>query len=97
MNLTCSIEVSFFHIGKTNSDTAEVTCGVHEGSILEPLLFLCYINDMMISIDRDCNVDDSIILFSHRDKIVNKLGNIIKLCSDWLVDNELSLHLGKIE
>ena len=88
------------NIGKTNSDTADVTYCVHnQGSILGQLLFLYYINDMMIRTDRDCNVDDtcSKFLFLHRDKIVNKLGIIIKLCSDWLVDNELSLHLGKIE
>ena len=55
------------NVGKINSDVANVTCGVPQGSILGPLLSLCYVNDMVISIDPDCkrllHADDSIILF----------------------------------
>ena len=69
--------------------------------ILGPLLFLCYVNDMSISINSDCTLllyaDDSTILFSHRDPqvISKKLGKELESCSNWLVDNKLSLHLGK--
>ena len=90
-------------IGKTHSDTSAVTCGVPQGSILGPLLVLCYVNDMVISIDRDCKfllyADDSTILFSHKDpdQMAHKLGKVLESCSDWLVDNKLSLHLGKTE
>ena len=85
------------------SDSSPVTCGVPQGSILGPLLFLCYVNDMATSIDADCKLilyaDDSAILFSHRDPetISIKLGTALESCSDWLVDNKLSLHLGKTE
>ena len=90
-------------MGKINSDIANVTCGVLQGSILGPLLFLCYVNDMVISIDPDCKLllyaDDSTILFAHKDpdQIANKLGKVLESCSEWLVDNKLSLHLGKTE
>ena len=52
--------------GKTNSDSAVVTCGVAQGSILGPLLFLCYVNDMAMSIGPACKLlyaDDSTIMF----------------------------------
>lgn len=91
------------NVGKINSDIANVPCGVPQGSILGPLLFLCFVNDMVISIDPDCKLllyaDESTIPFFHKDLdlIANKLGKVLESCSEWLVDNKLSLHLGKTE
>ena len=88
---------------KVMSEPGHVNCGVPQGSILGPLLFLCYVNDMSISIDSECKLisyaDDSAILFSHKDPnvISEKLGKVLENCSSWLVDNKLSLHLGKTE
>ena len=85
------------------SDFMSISCGVPQGSILGPVLFLCYVNDMQISIDSDCQLllyaDDSVILFSHNNPeiISQKLGLQLESCSKWLVDNKLSLHLGKTE
>ena len=58
---------------------------------------------MVIIIDPDCKLllyaHDSTILFSHSDpdQIANKLEKVLESCSDWPVDNKLSLHLGKTE
>ena len=40
------------NIGKTYSDSAVVTSGVSQGSIFAHLLLLCYINDIVISINQ---------------------------------------------
>jgi hypothetical protein len=69
-------------ICKVISDSIPITCGV-------PLVFLCYVNDMVTSIDSDCKfilyADDSTILFSHKDPkiIAQKLGKVLERCSDW--------------
>ena len=103
LNLTLVIEVNWSILEKTYSDSAAVTCGVPQGSILGTLLFLCYVNDMVLSIDTDCKLllytHDSKILFSHSypDQIANKLRKNLESCSALLVDNKLSLHLGKTE
>ncbi|CAL4250844.1 unnamed protein product, partial [Meganyctiphanes norvegica] len=43
--------------------------------------------------------DDSALLVAGKDPklIAEKLSNDLKSCHDWLVDNKLSLHLGKTE
>lgn len=91
------------NVNGTESELLNITCGVPQGSILGPLLFLYYVNDMSISIQSDCKLllyaDDSTIIFSHKDPdvISHKLGKELESCSSWLVDNKLSLHLGKTE
>ena len=86
---------------ETSSEAGMVTCGVPQGSILGPLLFLCYVNDMPMSIK--CKLllyaDDSALIISGTDptQIAEKLTKELESCQQWLMDNKLSLHLGKTE
>jgi hypothetical protein len=95
--------IQIVNVNSANSGVYNVTCGVPQGSLLGPLLFLIYVNDLGASIGPDCKVllyaDDTAILFSHTNPniIAKKLSSMLEKCHDWLVDNKLSLHLGKTE
>ena len=56
-------------INGVSSEMCNVTCGVPQGSILGPLLFLCYMNDMPNSVNISLfqYADDSAILASGTD------------------------------
>ena len=84
----------------TNSDTHYVKCGVPQGSILGPLLFILYMNDI-------CSVskllftllyaDDTCVLLSGKDldDLIAVLNVELISLSVWLKSNKLSLNTQK--
>lgn len=83
-----------------NSDERDITCGVPQGSILGPLLFLLYVNDLSTVSDIMYSImfaDDTNMFAQGNDicaleKIVDaELGKVVK----WLYANKLSLNVDK--
>ena len=97
--LTCHEQV--VNIGDATSPPLPVTCGVPQGSILGPLIFLVYVNDMPAATNSKLllYVDDSAILVSGKDvsQIQATLSKELESIREWLIANKLSLHLGKTE
>ena len=90
------------------SSSANISSGVPQGSVLGPLLFLLYINDMseVVSSNIRLFADDALIynlIESDSDciQLQNDLNQIEKWCEDWLLKlNEgkcCVMHVGRIK
>ena len=90
-----------FHVNVHDkfSASADLRCGVPQGSIVGPLLFLLYIKDIPQSVDCDqfLYADDTCLLFQHKDleRIKEELTKNFSNICDWFVDNKLSIHFGE--
>ena len=74
----------------------------YQGSILGPLFFITYINDMHTAVKSSIIhhfADDTNLIFSRKNEkqLANVLNRDLKLIFEWLCSNRLSLNVSKTE
>ena len=88
-------------INDTLSSSLPVTVGVPQGSILGPLLFIIYVNDMPKRFIKHCKIilyaDDTLLYYSSTsaNDIKKYVNEDLNLISKWLADNLLTLNCTK--
>ena len=76
-------------VDDVQSELMKLSCGVPEGSLLGPLLYPCYSNDMVTSVKNKLLLyaDDSVIIFCDKiaDVVASELSLDLKSCNkSWL-------------
>ena len=87
-------------INGNQSNPRLIQTGVPQGSILGPLLFILYINDIGVCFEHatvNIYADDTLFYFagSSIDSVSEALKADLHHVAEWLCSNKLSLHIGK--
>ena len=89
----------YISLNNKQSTCKKIICGVPQGSVLGPLLFTLYIDDINSSTS-DCPklfADDTCVILqdSTLNHLYNKVSSEISSVDKWMVANKLTLNLEK--
>ncbi len=88
----------YVHYNGTSSKLMDVLCGVPQGSILGPLLFMLYIHDLpnslkILKVMMFANDASAYAHMHNLSDLTKAVNNDLKISHDWFKTNKLSLSL----
>ena len=85
-------------INQSTSDSKTITCGVPQGSVFRPLLFLIYINDIFLAAPKvsfHLFADDTCIFHSNKNyrNLEDEINTSLENITNWLKANKLMINV----
>ena len=92
-------QYQFTKINNSDSIWRKITCGVPQGSVLGPLLFILYMNDLsrISRFSVSLFADDTCLVLGHSNLklLESTCNNELKIIDDWFKANKLTANLKK--
>ena len=88
-------------LGNASSDWIEVKYGVPQGTVLGPLLFNLYVNDLHEHLDKPCQIiqyaDDTCLFLAGNDPETVILGNSVEILTTYYYAHNLMININKTQ
>ena len=89
----------YVQINNSKSDIGQVITGIHQGTILGPLIYLLYCNDLPANTALRCYLfaDDTSLFHSAetQEELFNTVNKELSLLEQWFASNKLSINASK--